>query len=503
MTRVVVLLVIAAALIAQLALGTDPILVGLCGLALVVGFFPALVFRLDLYGILATIFAIRYVGAALITKTWLMQPLDQYLNAPVAAYGLSCLLMFVVVGVILTVRALDSGTTLFALPKNAEAVRLLGLVAFVIGTTAYAASGIIVSREENEAATGVYVLVVYLGTIHLLGFVAEVLYCALTNRSVFSRRLVVMLVVMFAIGIFLNTRSLMLDGVIAIAVSGIVYRVLRVRHLVGLAVVAVLASQIITPITMELRRVKYGKSAAEFASAAGEVITKAVSEPDYVGILRVRQAQEANDDNPLNLYDYYGEPTNVMNRFSYVALVDAVYFRAERQVPLGLSALDEIFSRVVPGFLVKKEPKAYGYGDWLSWELAIFPPPLKTFTNFGLPMEGYAVAGTLGFVLFPTLIMFPLLLVMSRVSSLRAPYPSSLVLFAALQWSIIEGTSDTYFVVLTRGVPILLVGLKMTEIIVYRFLLGSGPFALKPAANRLRGLVAGAPRPFDRGMLLP
>ena len=278
----------------------------------------------------------------------------------------------------------------------------------------------------------------------------------------------------------------MLDGVIAIAVNGIVYRVLRAHHLVGLAVVAVLASQIINPITMELRRVKYGKSAAEFASVAGDVITKAVSDPDYLAVLRVRQAQEAKVDNPLNLYDYYGEPTNVMNRFSYVALVDAVYFRAERQVPLGLSALDEIYSRVVPGFLVNKEPKAYGYGDWLSWELAIFLPPLKTFTNFGLPMEGYAVAGILGFVLFPTLVLFPLLLVLSRVSSLRLPYPSSLVLFGALQWPIVEGTSDTYVVMLTRSIPILLVGLKLTEIIVYRFLLGSGPFALKPAANRLR-----------------
>ena len=121
MTRVVVLLVIAAGLLAQLALGTDPILVAFCGVALFVGFFPALFFRPDLYGVLAAFFAIRYVGGALITKTWLMQPLDQYLNAPVAAYGLSCLLMFVVVGVILTVRALDRGTTLFALPENAEA----------------------------------------------------------------------------------------------------------------------------------------------------------------------------------------------------------------------------------------------------------------------------------------------------------------------------------------------------------------------------------------------
>jgi hypothetical protein len=164
MSRIVVLLVIAAALIAQLALGTDPILVGLCGLALVVGFFPALVFRLDLYGILAAFFAIRYVGAALITKTWLMQPLDQYLNAPMAAYGLSCLLMIVVVGVVITARALDGGTTLFALPENAETVRLLGLVAFVIGATSYFVAGIIVSREENDPGMGLIVLVVNLGS---------------------------------------------------------------------------------------------------------------------------------------------------------------------------------------------------------------------------------------------------------------------------------------------------------------------------------------------------
>ena len=79
-----------------------------CGVALLVGFFPALFFRPDLYGVLAAFFAIRYVGGALITKTWLMQPLDQYLSAPVAAYCLSCLLMFVVVAVILTVRALTA-----------------------------------------------------------------------------------------------------------------------------------------------------------------------------------------------------------------------------------------------------------------------------------------------------------------------------------------------------------------------------------------------------------
>ena len=86
----------------------------------------------------------------------------------------------------------------------------------------------------------------------------------------------------------------------------------------------------------------------------------------------------------------------------------------------------------------------------------------------------------MGFVLFPTLVLFPILLVLSRVSSLRVPYPSSLLLFGAVQWPILEGTSDVFFVVLTRQIPILLVGLKMTEILVYRFLLGSGPFALKP-----------------------
>ena len=129
---------------------------------------------------------------------------------------------------------------------------------------------------------------------------------------------------------------------------------------------------------MELRRVKEGKSALEFpASAAGEVIAKAVNEPEYVGILRVRQEQEFLGFDTLELYDYYGDSTNATYCFSYVALVDAVDFRAERQVPLGSSALDEVYSRVVPGFLVNKEPKPYGYGDWLSWELESFRLPSR------------------------------------------------------------------------------------------------------------------------------
>ena len=155
MTRAIALIIVGAALLVQLTLGTDPLVVILCGLALVVGFFPALVFRLDLYGMLAAFFAIRYVGAALMTKTWLMQPLDQYLNAPVAAYALSCLLMFVIAGIVLLVRAFDRGTTYFPLPENAEALRLLGLVAFAIGATAYVASGLVISRETDAAATGV------------------------------------------------------------------------------------------------------------------------------------------------------------------------------------------------------------------------------------------------------------------------------------------------------------------------------------------------------------
>jgi len=301
-----------------------------------------------------------------------------------------------------------------------------------------------------------------------------------------------MLIVMFAIAMFLNARSVMFDGVVAIAVSGLLYRVIKARHLFALALATVLASQFVNPITLELRRVKEGKSASEFALAATEVLQRALSDPDYVGVLLVRQSQESQVDNPLDLYDYYGDPTNVMNRFSYVALVDAVYFRAERQTPLGLSALAEVYSRVVPGFLVAKEPKAYGYGDWLSWELGIFQPPLKTFTNFGLPMEGYAVAGIWGFVMFPALVLVPVLLVLSRISSFRVPYPSSLLLFAATQWSIVEGTSDVFFVVLTRVLPIVLVGLKLTEILVYRFLLGDRHMVAKSVSTRFRSTVARA-----------
>jgi hypothetical protein len=469
MSKLIVFLIICALLVAQVALGCEPLVVALCGLALLAGLFPAAVCRPDLYTILAAIFAIRYVGVALVTKTWLLQPLDKYLHAPEAAFWLASLLMFVVASVILTVRALDRGTTLFHVPENIHTLRLTGAAGFATGTLAYVGAGLLLSRASDATNTGPYVLLIILGGIHLVGFVAEVIYCGLSGRALISIRLIVMLVIMFLISIFLNARAIMLDGIIAIAVTGILYHVIRARHLIGLAVAAVVASLVITPITMELRRVKDGKSPAEFVQAASGVLAKALSDSDYLPLLRKRQAQEAFVDNPLDLYDYYGDPTNAMNRFSYVALIDAIYYRAERQTPLGLSAMNEVYSRIVPSFLVAKEAKPYGYGDWLAWELAIFPPPLKTYTNFGLPMEGYTVAGIIGFILFPVFVWFPVLLVCSRITSLRVPYPSSLLLFGALQWQFIEGNSDAFFIILTRQIPILMVTLMGIEVLVRRY----------------------------------
>jgi hypothetical protein len=468
MSKLIAFLLMGELLIAQLALGCDPLVVALCGLALVVGLFPTAVCRPDLYTILAAIFAIRYVGVPLVAKTWLHQPLDQYLHAPEAAYGLSALLMSVVVGVIFTVRALDRGTTLYQLPEDVRTLRLLGLLGFVMGALAYVGAGLLLSRAAGATNTGPYVLLVILGGIHLVGLVTETLYSAQRGRALVTFRLILMLAIMFGISMFLNARAILLDGIIAIAVSGILYGALRARHLLGLAIAAVLASLVITPVTLELRRISYGKSPAEFAAAVSEILTKAATDPNYIALLRARQAQEGRAANPLELYDYYedADSTNAMNRFSYVALVDAIYFRAERQSPLGLSVMKEVYSRIVPGFLVAKEAKPYGYGDWLAWELGIFHPPLKTNTNFSLPMEGYAIAGMLGFIFLPTLFLFTILLVCSRISSLRVPYPSSLVLFGALQWQLIEGNSDAFFIILTRQIPILLVALKCIEILV-------------------------------------
>ncbi len=156
------------------------------------------------------------------------------------------------------------------------------------------------------------------------------------------------------------------------------------------------------------------------------------------------------DQDPF--YDYYGDRSNVMNRISFIALLDAVYNASISRKPLGLPALTQSLSVNVPSFFGAKPP--YSPSDWLAWQMGMEEPDFTAFLNFGLPMEGLVTWRWIGFIAYPIAFMLPVMLVFSRISSFRIPSPVSIYLFGNLQNGVLEGSSDGFISDIIRGAPL-------------------------------------------------
>jgi hypothetical protein len=127
-----------------------------------------------------------------------------------------------------------------------------------------------------------------------------------------------------------------------------------------------------------------------------------------------------------------------------------------------MPAIDEEVSRVLPGFLFKKQQLNYGFSDYLAWQVAVEDATAKSFVNFGLPMEGLAVFGNISFILytaaFPAILMFTCLI----FSSMRVKSVMGITLFSCFQHILVESASDGYITSLTRLYPMVIIILAIT-----------------------------------------
>jgi hypothetical protein len=180
-----------------------------------------------------------------------------------------------------------------------------------------------------------------------------------------------------------------------------------------------------------------------------------VTEPGLVGELQRKDAFRARYESGTTQYDYFGDGSNILNRLAFVALLDSVYSQTKVLNPIGVRALtEEVFPRVLPSFLVDKEARPYGYGDWLSWEVGLIETGRVSYLSSTLPIEGIAVFGAiLGVTIWPVVFMLPMLLLFGRISSFAVPTATSIFLLSAFHWELIEGASDTFIGVATRSIP--------------------------------------------------
>ena len=431
----------------------------MCAGAVALPFLMLGIYGRDLYALLDIAICLKYVGVALVAKTFFGQTLESNLNDPYAAFGLTLLIIFVFTVVIFIARALDRGRPLFPFPMDLVSLRRLSVICICIGIAGDLAFSTRSTDAETYAVTGAGAAVV-LGAIfrsfYVFGVIAESLYVVTKTggQSLVSRRVVFLLLIQAIFSLASNQRGELVNSVIAIVSIAFLYNALRIRH----AIIGILAGCffmfVFTPITMYLRFQKKGLSPTEFVELAGNTVLRAATDPDFFKLVSETQRDIFYKSESVP-YDYYGVRSELLERLSFVSLVDAVHTGAQTHKPIGMEVIDELLIRIAPSFLgYNKESTSYSIGDWLSWRTGLADPGFKTFAVFGLPMEGLAAWGMTGLIIYPFIFALPLLYINGRLSSFRLPLPASIYLFLQAQQVIVDGASDVYLSWLTRDLPL-------------------------------------------------
>jgi hypothetical protein len=265
-----------------------------------------------------------------------------------------------------------------------------------------------------------------------------------------------MLAFTIAVALFLNVRALAVNNIICVFLCGLLFRAIKPRHLALGAILGFVFTSYVSPLALELRIIKEDKSAVQFASDVVELVVRTATESGLVAELQRKEAYRSRFESGTAQYDYFGDGSNILNRMAFVALLDSVYAQTQVLNPIGTRALTEqVVPRNAPGFLVDKEARTYGYGDWLSWEIGLIETGRVAYLSFPIPVEGSAVFGPfLGVTLWPVVLMLPMFLILSKISSFRTASATSLFLLSAFHWELIEAPSDGYLGLLTRTLPI-------------------------------------------------
>jgi hypothetical protein len=397
---------------------------------------------------------LRYVGVALIIKTFDLQPLQTHLFDPTASYWWMVVLMSVYTAVFMLARHFDRGVEIISFPTDAGSLRRLAVISFCLGTAALLFIGSKTSTGAHEAAGGALIVASSLQSLLILAIIAEASRNleASGGRNILSGFLAFMIAFAFLAISALNGRGSFLACAIGLVLVGFIYRAIKLRYVIaGLAFIAFFLN-FVTPVILYVRSQRQ-LPALQFIEYTRDTAFKAATDPAFLAYVKtVTNAKSGSIDDVE--YDYFGDRSNVGNRLSYVALFDSVYNQNKGLVPLGMKSVWQSLDGVAPGFLgFIKRPESLG--DWLGWQTGLVPEGAEPFINFGLPMEGYTSWGWIGAVSYPFLFIFPFLWVFTKIASFRLPLPTSIFIFTEIQVSMLETTSDGFMGGITRAAPIL------------------------------------------------
>ncbi len=163
---------------------------------------------------------------------------------------------------------------------------------------------------------------------YYLGLIAETVYAIIKTggRTFITKRLVVLFLIQVIFSISYNERGQIVACVIGIVTTAFLYNTIYIRHIIVGILASIFFVYVFTPITIYLRLNRGGVSVTQFAERAVSTFTKALTDPEYLkNLIEAEKYINYIDMKALVPYDYFGNRSDILDRLTWVGLVDAAY----------------------------------------------------------------------------------------------------------------------------------------------------------------------------------
>lgn len=437
--------------IIHLLLGSNPIVVVIAFLIMMIGIVPVKIAGIRSIGALFVLLvAFRYVDFAVFAKFLMLQPLDSNLRQPIESFfavllGLTgYLIAFYISSLIYVGRPLLNPVLM------ERKLLIISILAALIGGAAWfgkiAAVNSLSAGADLSQKTTVHTFFTSFYLLAIISATAQTLIASNGRRSI-NAWCAVLLFTQLIFGVVANVRMPILNGILAYIVTVIAFRGrVRWRYIILAGILLSCIISFITPIMLYVRSFRGELSARERVISTAEISKLALSNPQVLRTLRGRIKDFQS------ILNYYGEPMNVFERASHIENVDVVIDGIDRSGHKGFVSIKIGLGRVLPRFINPNKDVGWSIGDKLYYEIG-YRTILGGYLTLPLIADGYASFGWFGAFFFPIVFATPILIILRKFSWSLPHNIWAIYLFIRFHNSFVEGDTAAYLLGLLRIVP--------------------------------------------------
>ena len=433
------------ACILHIALGADPIVVCLAGLALLLSIYPVSIYGyLNIGAVLIAMVGFRYVGFALFAKLAMGQPLDTHLIDPVGSFGVLLLGLLGYFAALIIAIQFSVGRPFLQTTTNKAMLGRVSFIAAAIGITA----NLSVAFRAGENYSGLTAAEFFIPFLHfaLISAVARNMKASEGQRSV-DLWVVSLLIMEITFAMVQNSRMALMEMFLCFIVTVIAFETrIKWRQFTVTVIAIGMMVIFVTPVFLYVRDSRDDLSWTQRIEATLEMVVKWPEA--FVYYQNYRDLVDR-----IGWYlNYYGSPQNVFERMTLINHVDVLKAGSDSHGNVGLEDLSLSVERAMPRMLSPDKPRDYSQGSWLYERIGLSNPgPFATAPLIG---NGYVAFGWAGAFFYPLVLGLAWLLIVKKISGwdLRGNI-WAIYLLLRVHDQFVEGSSDAYVLHIFRSLP--------------------------------------------------